>query len=202
MNRQIPLIRLLLSLIIAYSLTWISFSNEKEFWYFYTFTILFLMSIAYFYTKIKDEVKTIRYILLGISFGMLLYAIIAFGYKIIHILPILSTTSIDHFITKFAPSTISEYLLLLILIAPGEELFWRGYIQQQLKRWFKPSYSVVISAALFSLSLVFSGFWLGVLGSFVVGIILGYLYEWKKSMQLIILAHITMLVLLFLVFPL
>ena len=201
MNSQL-LVRLILSLFFAYLFTWISFSNEKEFWYFYTFTILFLMSIAYFYTKIKDEVKTLSYIFWGLIYGTLIYAIIAFGYKLIHILPIISASGINDFINKFAPSSISQYVFLFILIAPGEELFWRGYIQQQLKNWFKPFYAVVISSALFSLSLVFSGFGLGILVAFVVGILFGLLYEWKKSMQLIILAHITMLVLLFLVFPL
>lgn len=201
MNSKI-LVRLIISLVLAYLFTWISFSNVKEFWYFYTFTILFLMSIAYFFSKIKDEVKPFSYIVWGLIFGTLIYVIIAFGYKLIHILPIISSSGINEFITKFAPSTISQYVFLFILIAPGEELFWRGYIQQQLKNWFKPFYAVVISSALFSLSLFFGGSWLGVLGAFIVGILFGLLYEWKKSMQLIILAHITMLVLLFLIFPL
>lgn len=202
MNRQIPIVGLILSLLAAYAFTWLTFSHDKVFWYFYTFTILFLMSIAFFYAKIKDEVKTIEYLLLSITFGIVLYAVIAGSYKLLEVVPFFSSNSANHFISKFGPTTIWHYLLLLFLIAPGEELFWRGFIQQHLKRWLSPIYATVVSAALFSLSLVFSGFWLGVAVAFVVGLVLGLIYEWKKSMPLIILAHIITLVLLFLVLPL
>ncbi|TQR20182.1 CPBP family intramembrane glutamic endopeptidase [Psychrobacillus vulpis] len=202
MKRQIPIIGLILSLLFAYAFTWLSFSNDKVFWYFYTFTILFLMSVAFFYAKIDDKVRTLEYLFLGIGFGVLAYGLIAGGYKLIEITPFLSTTSIDSFLSKFGPASVWHYLLLLFFIAPGEELFWRGYIQQQLKRWVSPIYAIIASSALFGFSLIFSGFWLGILGAFVISLLLGLLYEWKKSMPLIILAHITMLVLLFLVLPL
>lgn len=201
MNRQIPIIGLVLSLCLAYILIWVTFSNVKVFWYFYTFTILFLMSISFFYAKIKDEINTLQYIITGLFFGILLYVIIAMGYMLIDTVSNSTTTRIHKFSSKFAPSAIWHYLLLLFIIAPGEELFWRGFIQQQLKRWFSPLYAVIISALLFGLSFVVSGFWPGVLVAFIIGLILGLLYEWKKSMPLIILSHLTMLVLLFLIHP-
>ncbi|WP_053590193.1 CPBP family intramembrane glutamic endopeptidase [Bacillus sp. FJAT-22090] len=201
MNRNIPLLGLIITLLLAYTFTWITFSNEKVFWYFYTFTVLFLMSIAFFYAKIDDKIKTIEYILYGVGFGFLMYAIIAGGYKLLEWIPGISTTSVNQFFGNFAPTSIWHFLLLLFIIAPGEEFFWRGYIQQQLKRWMTPSKAILASSVLSSLSFIFSGFWLGMLGAFICGLILGILYEWKKSMPLIILAHIILLVLLFLVFP-
>lgn len=202
MYQPISKINLILFLIFAYVLTWITFSNEKVFWYFYTFTVLFLMSISLFYAKVKDEMKTIVYLIFGIGYGILTYVLLAIGYKLIEIIPFINTDSIDLFVGKFGPTSIWHFLLLLFIIAVGEEIFWRGFIQQQLKQWFSPFYSIVISAALFGLSLLFSGFWLGVLAAFLAGLIWGFLYEWKKSMPLIILAHITMLILLFLILPL
>lgn len=202
MFRRITINRLILSLLLVYALTWITFSNDKVFWYFYTFTILFLMSIAFYYAKIEDELKTFQYFILGIIFGTLTYILMLVGYKLIDIAPFTSTKSVDAFVTKFGPSTIWHYLLLLLIIAPGEELFWRGFIQQQLKKYLSPTYAIIVSAALFGFSLIFSGFWYVMLGAFVAGLVFGLLYEWKKSMPLIILAHITMLVLLLLVFPL
>lgn len=201
MFRQIPITRLILSLVFAYAFSWLTFSNDKVFWYFYTFTVLFLMSTAYFYAKIEDELKTIHYLFLSIAFGAIMYALLLIGYKIIDLTPFTSTKSIHAFMKKFGPSSLWHYLLLLFIIAPGEELFWRGYIQQQLKKYLSPMFAIILGAALFSFSFVFSGFWLGIIAAFVVGLLLGYLYEWKKSMPLIILAHITMLVLLFLFVP-
>lgn len=202
MNRHISIIGFILSLLFAYAFTWVTFSNEKVFWYFYTFTILFLMSFSFFYGKISDNVKTSNYVVLSILTGILLYIILALGYFLIEVLPFTSVKDIDKFSHKFGPTSIWHFLLLLFLIAPGEELFWRGYIQQQIKRWISPIASVVVTAGLFSLTFFFSGFWFGMLGAFVVSIVLGLMYEWKKSMPLIILSHITMLVLLFLLFPL
>lgn len=202
MFRKITINPLILSLLFVYAFTWITFSNDKVFWYFYTFTILFLMSMAFYYAKIEDELKTFQYFILGILFGTLTYILMLVGYKLIDIAPFTSTKSVDAFVTKFGPSTIWHYLLLLLIIAPGEELFWRGFIQQQLKKYLSPTYAIIVSAALFGFSLIFSGFWYGMLGAFFTGLVFGFLYEWKKSMPLIILAHITMLVLLLLVFPL
>ncbi|MFJ5769260.1 lysostaphin resistance A-like protein [Psychrobacillus sp. NPDC093180] len=201
MFRQIPITRLIIPLVLAYAFAWLTFSNEKVFWYFYTFTALFLMSLAYYSIKIEDELKTFHYFILSIAFGALTYALLFIGFKLVDLAPFMSTKSINSFVNKFGPSSIWHYLLLLFIIAPGEELFWRGYIQQQLKKYLPPVFAIIVGAALFGLSFVFSGFWLGILAAFVVGLVFGFLYEWKKSMPLIILAHIIMLVLLFLVIP-
>ena len=49
---------------------------------------------------------------------------------------------------------------------------------------------------------ILSLFAAGAIAAFVTGIILGALYEWKKSLPLIIIAHETFIILLFLVLPL
>ena len=143
MFRQIPIIRLIIPLVFAYAFAWLTFSNEKVFWYFYTFTTLFLMSLAYYYVKIEDELKTFHYFILSIAFGALTYALLFIGYKLIDITPFMSTKSINSFINKFGPSSIWHYLLLLFIIAPGEELFWRGFIQQQLKKYLPPVFAII-----------------------------------------------------------
>lgn len=201
MLRKIPITQLIIPLIFAYAFTWLTFSNVKVFWYFYAFTTLFLMSLAYYSAKIEDELNTFHYLILSIAFGALTYALLFIGYKLIDLTPFMSTKSINSFIHKFGPSSIWHYLLLLFIIAPGEEIFWRGFIQQQLKKYLPPVFAITVAAALFSMSFAISGFWLGVLAAFIVSLVFGFLYEWKKSMPLIILAHITMLILLFLVIP-
>ena len=161
MFRQIPITRLIIPLVFAYAFAWLTFSNEKVFWYFYTFTTLFLMSLAYYNVKIEDELKTVHYLILSIAYGALTYALLFIGYKLIDITPFMSSKSINSFIKTFGPSSIWHYLLLLFIIAPGEELFWRGFIQQQLKKYLPTAFAITVGAALFSLSFVFSGFWLG-----------------------------------------
>ena len=88
-------------------------------------------------------------------------------------------------------STISDliYTLLVIAIVPaiGEELVFRGYLQQKIQKWLQnPHAAILITAFFFSaIHLDFQGF----LPRFVLGSLLGYLYYWSGSLWLPILAH-------------
>ena len=189
-------------LVLVYVLLYFTFSNEKTFWYMYTFTMLLCMAFSFVLAKIEDEVQTWEYIVSGIVYGTLTYMLIATGYQLYAMLTDHAKISVDRFLVDFGPVTVWHYLLLMLIIAPGEELFWRGLVQQKFKKYMSPFFAVLTSSALFALSMAFSEFWLGVLAAFISGTFWGILYEWKKSMPLIIIAHITMVFLLFLVLPL
>lgn len=201
MFRQSPIYQLLLSLILAYCLSWITFSNEKVFWYFYTFSVFFLMAAFFYFSKMEEDNNSIRLIFLGIMFGIFSYAGMLGSYLLMDMGPAYLTNSIDKFLSHYGPTAIWHYLLLIFIIAPGEEVFWRGLIQQQLKKYMQPKFAIILSSLLYGLSFIFTGFWIGILGGFFVGVVFGILYEWKKSITAIVLAHITLLVLLFLVLP-
>ena len=197
-----PHFRWTILIAVVYALLYFTFSNEKIFWYIYTFTMLIFTAVSFILGKMEDEVQTWEYLIFGIGYGTLTYGLIATGYSFFSIFTDMAEVSVDHFLSNFGPTTVWHYLLLILIIAPGEEFFWRGFVQQKLKTTMSPFFAVVISSLLFSLSLSFSGFWLGVLAAFISGMFWGVLYEWKKSMPLIIVAHITMVILLFLVLPL
>ena len=197
-----PHFRWTILIAVVYVMLYFTFSNEKIFWYIYTFTMLIFTAVSFILGKMEDEVQTWEYLIFGIGYGTLTYGLIATGYSFFSIFTDMAEVSVDHFLSNFGPTTVWHYLLLILIIAPGEEFFWRGFVQQKLKTTMSPFFAVVISSLLFSLSLSFSGFWLGVLAAFISGMFWGVLYEWKKSMPLIIVAHITMVILLFLVLPL
>jgi len=79
--------------------------------------------------------------------------------------------------------------LIAIIPAIGEELLFRGVLQQLFAKWTgKIHLSIFISAFLFSaVHLQFFGF----IPRFVLGIILGYMFYWSKNLWLPILAHFT-----------
>ena len=81
------------------------------------------------------------------------------------------------------------YTLIVIAIVPaiGEELLFRGYLQQKTVKWLKnPHMAIAITAFLFSaIHLDFQG----VIPRFVLGFLLGYLYHWSGNLLLPILAH-------------
>jgi uncharacterized protein len=78
-------------------------------------------------------------------------------------------------------------LMIAVLPAFGEELIFRGVLQKLFTEITKNIHvSVFITALLFSL---IHGQFFGILPRFVLGIFLGYLMVWSKSLWLPIFAH-------------
>lgn len=79
--------------------------------------------------------------------------------------------------------------LLVIAIVPaiGEELFFRGYLQQSFSKWLSNRHvAIIVTAVLFSaIHLHFQAFF----PRFILGVLLGYLFYWSGSLWLPILAH-------------
>lgn len=194
-------ILLLLSLVFIYSMMFYTFEAKTIFWYLYAFTLLVGMAISLVAGQFKDELPTWHYLLFGIGYGTISFGFIKLGHILLPHLDSSATKEINKFLAEYGPTTIWHYLMLIFIIVVGEEMFWRGFIQQQLKRWTSPTLAILVTAILFSLSLAITGFIPGALAAFVTSIIWGYLYEWKKSLPLIIVAHVVFVLLLFLVLP-
>jgi len=91
----------------------------------------------------------------------------------------LQTTTVRGFLVNM--------VMIAILPAIGEELFFRGLIQKQFIQWTrKPWMGIILASAFFSfLHMQFYGF----VPRFYLGIIFGLIYYWSGSIWLPILAH-------------
>jgi hypothetical protein len=81
--------------------------------------------------------------------------------------------------------------LLVIAVVPAisEELVFRGVIQRNLVQWFHARHvGVWLAAAIFS-AIHFQFF--GFVPRFVLGLVLGYLYEWSGNILVPMVAHFT-----------
>ena len=95
---------------------------------------------------------------------------------------------IEAFLVMESPAELLMSLMVMALIpAIGEELVFRGLIQQSLQARLKKTHLVVwVSAAIFSaFHLQFEGF----LPRMLLGGILGYLFFWSKNIWIPIIAH-------------
>ncbi|RNF38514.1 CPBP family intramembrane glutamic endopeptidase [Planococcus salinus] len=187
---------------VAFGLYYLAFQDTSVFWYMYSFALLVLISFAIVYGMIFDEMVTWKSLIYGIGYGTVIYAIVAAGFQLLQLFPVNIEQSVESFLSAFAPTSIWHYLLLMFIIVPGEEFFWRGFVQQKLKQYLPTSFAILVASVLFGLALALGGFWPGMLAAIVAGAILGILYEWKKSMPAIIVTHLVMIVLLFLILPL
>ncbi len=89
-----------------------------------------------------------------------------------------------------------------LIAAPGEELFWRGYVQKRLFKYCGPKTSIVIGALLYASVHLYSKTFLLIFAAFISGMIWGTLYMWKKSMPLVIVSHIVFDIMIFMILPL
>ncbi len=84
-----------------------------------------------------------------------------------------------------------EYIVSLIVLAllPAlfEETLFRGSLQQKLIRWFKnPAAAIIVTSLIFS---IFHFSYYGLLARFALGIILGYLFYYSRSIWMSAAAH-------------
>ncbi|QKG58382.1 CPBP family intramembrane metalloprotease [Hymenobacter sp. BRD128] len=95
------------------------------------------------------------------------------------------------FLTDFnSPGRLLVGLIVIAIVpAVAEELVFRGGVQRNLVQWFGSRHvGVWLAAAIFSgIHMQFFGF----VPRFVLGLVLGYLYEWSGNIMVSMAAHFT-----------
>lgn len=92
-------------------------------------------------------------------------------------------------------------LLMLVLIGPGEELFWRGFLQRRLSAEHGPWPGFMLATAVYTLVHVGSGNVMLVLAAGLCGLFWGYLYLKTGSILLNVVSHTAWDVAIFLLLP-
>lgn len=195
-------LRLITGLIISHALMYFTFYDRAIFWYIFTGSLLILITFAMFQEAVEDEASFFKYITIGTISGLILYLLFWLGVQAFDLLNLPFENSIKKLYRWFAPSLFWQYLALILVAAPGEELFWRGFVQKRLLRYFGPFGSITIAALLYASVHIYSGTFILMLAAFLSGLMWGLLYQWKKSMPLVIVSHIVFDIMIFIILPL
>lgn len=102
---------------------------------------------------------------------------------------------------KQGASTIRVALLMAGIIGPGEEIFWRGYLQRGLALRIGPTAGFFAVTALYTGIHVFSGNPMLILAALICGLFWGALYLRFESVLLNAVSHTVWDVAVFLLFP-
>ena len=81
-------------------------------------------------------------------------------------------------------SRIWIFLLLLFVTGPGEEIFWRGFLQDALQKRFRPVTGYLVATGIYAGVHVFSGNVMLTLAALVAGAFWGGLYLWRVGPRL------------------
>lgn len=91
--------------------------------------------------------------------------------------------------------------LMLFIIGPGEEIFWRGFLQKHLEKNFSSFKAFIMVAAGYILVHIITGKWILVGASALAGIFWGALYLWKHRLWIVIISHAFWEIIIFLIIP-
>lgn len=92
--------------------------------------------------------------------------------------------------------------LMLFLIGPAEEIFWRGYVQEKLQQRWNPSAGFVVTTAIYALVHAGSCNFMLIMAALVAGAVWGLLYRlFPNRFFPIILSHALWDVAVFVWFP-
>jgi membrane protease YdiL (CAAX protease family) len=81
-------------------------------------------------------------------------------------------------------------LLLLFIIGPAEEIFWRGYLQNNLSKRFNPNMGFILTTLACSLVHIFKFNFMLIMAAAVAGFIWGVLYRFfPNRLGAIVLSH-------------
>lgn len=144
------------------------------------------------------QIPSITNMVLAIFFMMAVFPLAQWFYFINKMLPLPgSAIALEQKLAQLSKALMvmeSPYELLgnlftiALIPAIGEELFFRGLLQQKIAQWIKrPQWAIWIAAIIFS---AFHGQFQGFLPRLLLGASLGYLLLWTKNLWIPIVAHL------------
>lgn len=201
MLKRLTDVRLIAGFFFAHLLYFLTFQDKNVFWYIFTASMLFLITYAILNEEIDDEAPFLTYVSYGALSGISLFVLFWVGNSMIDLLNLPFSKQIDSLYNRLSPSVLWHYIVLLLVIIPGEEIFWRGFIQKRLSSYVNGWTSIVISALLYASVHLYSGTFMLPLAALVAGLLWGWLYTWKKSIPLLIVSHLIFDLFLFVIFP-
>jgi len=102
--------------------------------------------------------------------------------------------------TQASPYVIA--LLLLFIIGPAEEIFWRGFVQSRFAARWGDWTGLIAATAAYTLVHVWSGNIMLMIAALVGGLYWGFIYKHTRNLFPVIVSHAVWDVLVFLLLPL
>lgn len=140
--------------------------------------------------------------LFGAFSAVVLYGIFYAGYAIS---PFLVPGAREHVGTIYAlgegSSRVWVCLLLVFVTSPGEEIFWRGFLQERLMRAYGVLPGLFAATALYGAVHVFSGNPMLILSAIVAGGFWGILYAIGRDLGPLIVSHALFTAVIFTLLP-
>lgn len=176
-----------------------------NFWIEMSQSILLLALMAFLadrdifcFGKIKS-----RHVLIAIVSAIVLYGIFYAGNIISgYLLPFKDAQVASIYSNKSNVNLKAIGLLLFLIIGPGEEIYWRGFVQNTLSMRLGENKGYLLSVLLYAAVHIVTGNFMLVIAALVCGLFWGWIYKKEKSLVPVIVSHAIWDLTIFILFPL
>jgi membrane protease YdiL (CAAX protease family) len=180
-----------------------------DFWWWMSTNLLVLLAICFLTDRdylsllIKDLSERLwRKIGIGLLFAFLLYLLFFIGNFLSRKWFNFAGSGIEGVYNfKGNAAGIRIALLMLLVIGPGEELFWRGYLQRKLSLKTGKWTGLFLALLFYTGVHIFTGNIMLVLAAFICGLFWGWMYLKYNSMVINIVSHTVWDIVVFLLLP-
>jgi membrane protease YdiL (CAAX protease family) len=93
------------------------------------------------------------------------------------------------YVLGLGSSRVLVFLLLLFVTGPGEEVFWRGFLQSRMMARLGDVPGYLAATGVYAAVHVFSGNLVLTLAALVAGAFWGALYLWRRDLVLLMVSH-------------
>lgn len=196
----------LFSIVAAFALWYFAFQTDfGNFWFRLSLSVALLASLALW--QMPDRAALWRFsatdLLWGVLSAMVLYVIFGMGKYLATALLPFAAAQIDSVYANRAQLELWQIgLLLVVVLGPGEEIFWRAFVQRRLcERWgdlrgWLGATAIYALVHLWTLNVMLVG------AAAVAGLFWGALYLYRRSLVTVIVSHAIWDLAIFVLWPL
>ncbi len=183
--------------------------GQFDFWWWMALNIAILLIIAATFdpgwrSDVSKDLKerVFQKIGIGLLSALGLYVVFYIGNVVSRTIFTFAQSGIENvYAFKESVPPLRIALLMLLLIGPGEELFWRGFLQRRFQIEKGPFRGFLLATLLYTAVHLGSGNVMLVLAAGICGLFWGFLYLRTGSLLLNVVSHTVWDVTIFLLFP-
>jgi len=155
----------------------------------------------------KNDLKVVynfkmSFILVGIIAAVGLYLLFYIGNSISNLIFNFSKGQVENiYATKVQASRLLIGLSLFLWIGPSEEIFWRGFVQQNFGKKFGQVKGFIITTAIYTLVHIWSFNFMLIMAALICGLFWGWMYLRFKSVIPGIISHALWDAVIFVILP-
>ena len=179
-------------------------TNVGNFWVWITIATASLsaLTLAYIPNLLKTDKPWRHHIIWGLGSAAGLYAIFYFGDFLTRWLAFQDTQVTSIYGTKSQSSALLIGFLLVFIIGPGEEIFWRGFVQNRMSQVWGGWRGYMFAGLLYGAVHIPSMNFMLIAAAVICGFYWGLLYKITGSIIPGIISHAVWDLSIFVVFPL